>query len=142
MDNSIGLAIAGSIVPAAHFIYSVIRDFVRSNASQPQIAIRICRRTAPGPMGCLERDRRYAIVTNTGSVAVSVVEVRTCSMRGHGVFRISSDPHSILPGCAECFHVGSYDGEVFVELGTGDVFSSRTGNVPHVANADGGNAQV
>ena len=76
------------------------------------------------------RPMKCVCVANVSGRAVSVVEIRTSPERGVGVIAIGGGRHDIAPGGAahfplpgsELLFAGAYSGDVFVELGTGEVF--------------------
>lgn len=124
METKASVLVAlGAIVPLAHFVYSVVRDGIKAYRGRVHVRLRVTTRKMPGDFGYAEAACRCVIVSNVGVRPVSVVEVRHSRKSGVNVIDIGGGRHDIAPGCSETFQINPYFSEVFVELGTGDVFS-------------------
>ena len=130
-DYSSILTVAAAVVPIAHFFYTLGRDLQRMRLDRPRVRVFVATRERRGKMGFLIA-MKCVCVCNVSRRMVSVAEVRTSPERGIGVI-VSGDVRNIPPGGLAdypftidervIYHAIPTSGEVFVELGTGEVFS-------------------
>lgn len=126
------LAVTAAVVPIAHFFYTLGRDFRKMRIDRPRVRVFVTMRRCRGQTG-VSLPTKCACVCNVSGRTVSVVEVRTSPERGVGVITGFSGRRDIAPGGSMDFPLVTDErlvirgyptsGEVFVELGTGEVFS-------------------
>ena len=121
-------AVAGAAVPLAHFVYTLCRDFRRARRAKPRVRVFATTRRRDNGIG-IAIPMKCVCVANVCGSPVSVVEVRTSAERGVGVIPVGGERHCIAPGDAIAVPLPAdrlgahpYCGDVFVELGSGDVF--------------------
>lgn len=129
-DLSSVLAVTAAVVPLAHFCYTLWRDFRSARLDRPCVRVFVTLRERRGKMGLL-MTMKCVCVCNVSRRTVSVAEVRTSPERGVGVIA-NGERRDIAPGGLADFPITTDErliikgqptgGEVFVELGTGEVF--------------------